>query len=200
VITFLGGVIWIGSYRLDPFRALPSKTPPLEVQTVALDWKWLFIYPQQGVATVNRLFIPAGAPVRFSITSGSVFNAFFIPRLGSMIYAMPGMVAQLNLQADQPADLRGLSAQFSGDGFSDMTFLVTSLPADRFEQWARQARGVGPRLDEAAYNELQRQGKAEPAVYGGVDQRLFQAIATQKLSPAPGPPAHAGRQASGGEK
>ncbi len=91
-IMFIGGVIWIGSSRLDPYRPLPSKTAPLEVQVVSLDWKWLFIYPQQGIATINQLVVPAGTPVHFSITSASVFNAFFVPRLGSMIYAMPGMV------------------------------------------------------------------------------------------------------------
>ena len=119
-IMFIGGVIWIGSYRLDPFRPLDSPVPPLEVQVVALDWKWLFIYPAEGVATVNQLVVPTGRPVHFSITSASVFNAFFVPRLGSMIYAMPGMVSQLNLQADRPETMFGQSAHFSGDGFSDM--------------------------------------------------------------------------------
>src|SRR6478752_6981729 len=115
-IMFIGGVIWIGSYRLDPFRPLPSPVPPIEVQVVSLDWKWLFIYPQQGVATVNQLVVPAGTPVHFSITSASVFNVFFVPRMGSMIYAMPGMVSQLHLQADTSTKLWGTSAQFSGDG------------------------------------------------------------------------------------
>src|SRR6201996_8711255 len=114
-IMFIGSVIWIGSYKLDPFKPLPSKNPPLEVQVVSLDWKWLFIYPQQGIATVNQLVMPAGTPVHFSITSASVFNVFFVPRLGSMIYAMPGMVSQLNLQADRTGELWGTSAQFSGD-------------------------------------------------------------------------------------
>ena len=196
VITFLGGMIWIGSYKLDPFRALDSISPPLEVQAVALDWKWLFIYPRQGVATVNQLIVHSGTPVHFSITSASVFNAFFIPRLGSMIYAMPGMVAQLNLQADQPAELWGVSAQFSGDGFSDMHFSVTSLPAEQFDQWARLARGAGPTLDKAAYNELQQQSRMAAMTYGGIDPELFHAIATQEIAPGPGPPAHAGRHAS----
>src|SRR5246127_1226094 len=131
-IMFLGGVIWIGSYRLDPFKPLPSKGPALEVQVVSLDWKWLFIYPQQGVATVNQLVVPAGTPVRFSITSASVFNVFFVPRLGSMLYAMPGMVSQVNLKADRPAVLVGQSSHFSGDGFSDMQFQVHSVPAAQF--------------------------------------------------------------------
>src|SRR5262249_8109398 len=114
VIMFLGGVIWIGSYQLDPFRPLPSKKAAIEVQVVALDWKWLFIYPKDGVASVNRLVIPEGAPVHFSITSASVFNSFFVPQLGSMIYAMPGMTSQLYLQADHTGTMLGESAQFSG--------------------------------------------------------------------------------------
>ncbi|MEA3032080.1 MAG: cytochrome o ubiquinol oxidase subunit [Sphingomonadales bacterium] len=187
-IMFIGGVIWIGSYRLDPFRPLESKVPPLEVQVVSLDWKWLFIYPREGVATVNRLVVPAGTPVHFSITSASVFNTFFVPRLGSMIYAMPGMVSELNLQADRPAELWGQSAMFSGDGFSDMQFQVTSVPAERFAAWAQGARGTGPVLDQAAYAQLARQSqRVAPLTFGGVDPTLFAAISTQKIAPAPGP-------------
>jgi len=201
-IMFIGGVIWIGSYRLDPFRPLASPVPPLEVQVVALDWKWLFIYPQQGVATVNQLVVPAGRPVHFSITSASVFNVFFVPRLGSMIYAMPGMVSQVNLQADRPAALFGQSAHFSGDGFSDMQFTVHSVPAARLDGWAQAARG-GPALDRAAYARLARQSQRVPQLaFGKVDPQLFQAIATQQLAPGPGPqpegPGHAGRALSTG--
>ena len=102
VIMLLGGVTWIGSHDLDPAKPLASNTPPLEVQVVSLDWKWLFIYPEQHVASVNQLVVPAGVPVHFSLTSASVMNAFFIPQLGSMIYTMNGMTTQLNLQADAP--------------------------------------------------------------------------------------------------
>ena len=202
-IIFIGGLIWIGSYKLDPFRPLPSPTPPLEVQVVSLDWKWLFIYPQQGVATVNQLVVPAGTPVRFSITSASVFNVFFVPRLGSMIYAMPGMVSQLHLQADDPIELFGVSAQFSGDGFADMQFPVHSVPADQFAAWAQGAKASGLVLDRAAYAQLARQSQnVRPFAYGTVDPQLFHAIATQQIPPAPGPepgrPPHAGREVSTG--
>jgi cytochrome o ubiquinol oxidase subunit 2 len=205
VIMFLGGVIWIGSYQLEPSRKLPSKLPPVEVQVVALDWKWLFIYPQQGIATVNQLVVPAGQPVHFSITSASVFNSFFVPQLGSMIYAMPGMVSQLNLQADKPGNMYGESTQFSGDGFSDMMFQVHSVPAAAFAGWAQGARGAGPALDQAAFTALERQSQADkPATFGAVDPGLFQAIATQKIAPGPGPEpenkAHAGRETSTGGK
>jgi cytochrome o ubiquinol oxidase subunit 2 len=202
-ITFLGGVTWIGSHQLDPFRPLPSKTPPLEVQVVSLDWKWLFIYPQQGIATVNQLVVPAGRPVHFSITSASVFNVFFIPRLGSMIYAMPGMVSQLYLQADRPTGLFGESAQFSGDGFSDMQFPVRSVAPDAFAAWTQSAHGSGAVLDQAGYAALAQQSqRVAPAVYRAVDPNLFQAIAAQKLAPGSGPepdnPSHAGREVSTG--
>jgi len=202
-IMFIGGVIWIGSYKLDPFKLLPSKNPPLEVQVVSLDWKWLFIYPEEGIATVNQLVIPAGTPVHFSITSASVFNVFFVPRLGSMIYAMPGMVSQLSLQADRPAVMFGQSSHFSGDGFSDMQFQVRSVPDAEFTAWVRTAKGGGRPLDRAAYAQLARQSQnVKPYTYASVDPQLFHAVATQQIPPAPGPepenPSHAGREVSTG--
>ncbi|HKR89779.1 MAG TPA: ubiquinol oxidase subunit II [Phenylobacterium sp.] len=199
-IMFIGGVIWIGSYKLDPFRPLPSKVPPLEVQVVSLDWKWLFIYPQQGIATVNQLVVPAGVPVRFSITSASVFNVFFVPRMGSMIYAMPGMVSQVNLKADRPAVLLGQSSHFSGDGFSDMQFQVRSVAPAEFAAWAQGVRSGGRKLDPAAYADLSRQSQRVAAYsYGGVDPHLFHAIATQRVAPGPGPQsAKSGREVTQG--
>jgi cytochrome o ubiquinol oxidase subunit 2 len=204
-IMFIGGLIWIGSYKVDPFRPLASKTPPLEVQVVSLDWKWLFIYPDQGIATVNRLVVPASAPVHFSITSASVFNVFFVPRLGSMIYAMPGMVSQLHLQADKPGDMWGTSAQFSGDGFSDMQFQVSAVPQADFQAWVAGVRGAGATLDRAAYAALRRQTqRVQPLTYRAIDPELFHAVATQKIEPGPGPqpetPQHAGREVSTGGK
>jgi cytochrome o ubiquinol oxidase subunit 2 len=202
-IMFIGGVIWIGSYKLDPFKPLPSKTPPLEVQVVALDWKWLFIYPEQGIATVNQLVVPAGQPVHFSITASSVFNVFFVPRLGSMIYAMPGMVSQLNLQADRPAVLFGQSSHFSGDGFSDMQFPVKSVTPADFAAWTQTARASGPMLDQAGYAVLVRQSQnVTPFTYRGVDPHLFHAISMQMIAPGPGPkpenPSQAAREVSTG--
>ncbi len=187
-IIFLGGLIWTGSRDLDPFRPIPSSTPPLQVQVVALDWKWLFLYPDQGIATVNELVLPAGRPVTFSITSASVFNAFFVPGLGSMIYAMPGMVSKLNLKANDPTRLWGLSTQFSGDGFSDMQFAVRSVPDADFTQWVNGLRGQGGRLDRDAYEKLLvPSAQHPPTTFGSVDAGLFQAIATQDIPPGPGP-------------
>ncbi|HEU4603466.1 MAG TPA: ubiquinol oxidase subunit II [Steroidobacteraceae bacterium] len=204
-IMFIGGVIWIGSYKLDPFRPLPSKTAPLEVQVVALDWKWLFIYPQQRIASLNELVMPAGKPVHFSITSASVFNVFFVPRLGSMIYAMPGMVSQLHLQADSPAKVWGTSAQFSGDGFSDMQFDVRSLSSPDFEAWVQRTQDSGSVLDENTYTRLMKQTQnVPPATFGRVDPQLFHAVVSQRIPPGPGPqpesPQHAGREVSTGGK
>jgi cytochrome o ubiquinol oxidase subunit 2 len=187
-IIFLGGVIWVGSHKLDPAAPLPSKAPPLEVQVVSLDWKWLFIYPGQGVATVNQLVIPAGQPVHFRLTSASVMNTFFVPQLGSMIYTMNSMVTELHLQADQPGVYYGRSAQFSGDGFPDMHFLVRSVPPAEFAAWAAQAHAAGPVLDMPAYAALTRQSQdVRPFTYRAVDPGLFQAIAMQQAPLGPGP-------------
>lgn len=186
VIFFLGGVIWIGSHQLDPFVPLPSAATPLEIEVIAFDWKWLFIYPEQNIASVNRLVIPVGRPLHFRITSASVFNAFFIPRLGSMIYAMNGMVSQLNLEADKPGTYLGLSTMFSGDGFPDMKFDSVAVPSAQFGGWASGVRGA--RLDRAGMGALLKQSRAVvPYTYRGVDVSLFDAIASQHLGPGDGP-------------
>jgi cytochrome o ubiquinol oxidase subunit 2 len=186
-IVFLGGLIWIGSHRLDPARPL-SKEKPLEVQVVALDWKWLFIYPEQGVASVNRLVIPAGHPVHFAITSASVMNTFFVPRLGSQIYAMNGMATNLHLQADRPGLFRGQSSHYSGDGFSDMMFWVHAVPPAEFNGWANKVRGHGPVLDATAYRLLARQSHdVKPFDFGTADPLLFNRVVTQSIAPAAGP-------------
>jgi cytochrome o ubiquinol oxidase subunit 2 len=200
-IMFLGGVIWIGCYRLDPFKPLPSKASALEVEVVALDWKWLFIYPEQNIAAVNELVIPTGRPVHFSITSASVFNTFFIPQLGSMIYAMPGMTSQLYLQADQPDTFLGESAHFSGDGFSDMNFKVRSVTDDEFTDWVGTIKAGDSELDEKSYGLLEQQSRnVKPYGYKSVDSALFGDIASGKIGPSPGPApegAHAGREETG---
>jgi len=187
-IILLGGVAWIGSHDLDPAKPLPSDTPPLEIQGVSLDWKWLFIYPNQRVASVNQLVVPAGVPLHFSLTSASVMNAFFIPQLGSMIYTMNGMTTQLNLQADAPGTFRGLSSHYSGDGFSDMHFDVRAVPAEQFAAWIDATRSTGPSLDAQSYAALARQSvNATPFTFGEADPDLFEQIVTQQLPPGPGP-------------
>jgi cytochrome o ubiquinol oxidase subunit 2 len=187
-IMLLGGVAWVSSHDLDPAKPLVSDKKPLEVQVVSLDWKWLFLYPDLHVAAVNQLTIPAGVPVHFALTSASVMNAFFIPQLGSMIYTMNGMATQLNLHADTPGTLAGLSSHYSGDGFSDMHFAVHVLPPDQFTAWADSTKANGPALDDQSYTELAKQTtKVTPFTYRSVEPGLFDKIITQKLAPGPGP-------------
>jgi len=184
----LGGVAWIGSHDLDPAKPLASDTPPLEIQGVSLDWKWLFIYPDQRVASVNQLVVPASVPLHFSLTSASVMNAFFIPQLGSMIYTMNGMTTQLHLQADAPGTFRGLSSHYSGDGFSGMHFEVRAVPPEQFDAWIEDTRKTGPTLDPASYAELTRQSmNTRPFTFRTADPALFEQIVTEQLPPGPGP-------------
>ena len=143
-ILFLGGITWISSHDLDPPIPIASKVAPLDVEVVSLDWKWLFIYPELGIASVNQLTIPAGTPVNFELTSSGVMNSFFVPQLGGQIYTMAGMVTRLNVQADHTGSYRGLSAQYSGGGFSDMHFAVAAVSTEDFDKWAATARGGGP--------------------------------------------------------
>jgi len=188
VILFLGAIIWTGSHDLDPRRPIASSAPPLEVQVVSLDWKWLFIYPQQGIATVNALVLPVGVPVRFRLTSASVMNSFFVPKLGSQIYTMNGMETQLNLRADRVGQVYGQSSMYSGDGFSDMNFPVRTVPVEAFGRWASRARAGGPILDVRGYVDLARQSQHVPArSYRAVQPGLFEAIVGQRLKPAAGP-------------
>ncbi|MER8633980.1 ubiquinol oxidase subunit II [Mesorhizobium opportunistum] len=187
-ILFLGGLIYYGSYQLDPRKPIPSAPPPLDIEVVALDWKWLFLYPEQGVGAVNQLVIPAGVPVRFKLTSASVMNTFFVPQLGSMIYVMNGMQTELHLQADREGSYFGQSAHFSGDGFSDMNFKVSAVSADAFARWASSLRGGGGVLNANAYRELARQStNVPPAAFGHVQPGLFDAVVQQTLPPGPGP-------------
>ena len=190
VIMLLGGVAWIGSHDLDPAKPLASDTPALEIQGVSLDWKWLFIYPDQHVAGVNKLVVPVGVPIHFFLTSASVMNAFFVPQLGSMIYTMNGMTTQLNLRSDAAGTFAGLSSHYSGDGFSDMHFDVQAVSGERFSAWVDATRNTGPTLDAASYAALARQSMStSPFTYGAVDPGLFRQIVTQQLPPGPGPQA-----------
>jgi len=186
-IILLGGVAWIGAHQLDPAKAVEGSAKPLTIQAVSLDWKWLFIYPDQQVATINTLTVPAGVPLRFELTSSSVMNVFFIPQFGSMIYTMNGMATQLNLRADRPGTFQGLSAHFSGDGFSDMHFDVHVVPSEQFSQWTQDASHAEKSLDERSYSEIAKPSmKSQPAIYRLADPQLFNSIVSQKLPPSPG--------------
>jgi len=188
VVLFLGGLTWVGSHKLDPAEPLKSATPAVNVQVVSLDWKWLFIYPDKGIASVNELVVPAGTPIHFKLTSASVMNTFFVPALGGMIYTMNGMADDLYLQADHPGVYAGRSAHFSGDGFSDMHFDVRAVPAGEFAAWADRTRSGGPPLDEPAYAALARQStNVAPFTYSAVGADLFEHIVQQRVAPGPGP-------------
>jgi cytochrome o ubiquinol oxidase subunit 2 len=197
-VILLGGVIWIGSHQLDPRTPIPAKSDPLRVDVVSLDWKWLFIYPDQGVASVNQLVIPARTPIEFRLTSATVMNSFFVPQLGSQIYTMGGMITHLHLLADQPGEYPGFSANFSGDGFSDMRFIAKAVSADNFNAWVEEARNTGSALDDAGYAELAKPSKAvPPATYRSVEPKLFERILDQTMAGpgkagagGPAPPIH----------
>ena len=186
IVILLTGVIWISSHQLDPRAPIAANAKPLRVDVVALDWKWLFIYPDQDIAAVNELVMPAGTPVTFRLTSATVMNSFFIPQLGSQIYTMGGMTTHLNLLADTPGDYPGFSAMYSGDGFSEMRFVARAVPAADFDAWVKAARGAGSALDADAYGALARPSTAvPPATYRSVEPDLFQHIIDQTVS-APG--------------
>jgi cytochrome o ubiquinol oxidase subunit II len=192
VVLFLGGIAWIGSHDLDPAVPLTADTKPaaktLEIEVVSLDWKWLFIYPEQQIASINRMVVPTGVPLHLRVTSATVMNVFFVPRLGSEIYSMSGMATQLNLQADQPGTYPGLSANFSGDGFSDMSFALEAVDAGRFDSWTAAAKNAGGPLDAAAYRGLLHQSEnVQPHTYRSVDAGLFNRIVSMQLPPGEGP-------------
>lgn len=190
VIVVLGGVAWFGSHELDPYKPLPvaQGQKPLEVQAVSMDWKWLFIYPEQGVAAVNQLWLPTGRPVHFSITSASVWNTLFVPQLGGMIYSMAGMTTQLNLRADKTGTFQGLSGMFSGDNFADMHFDVHAVADDDFSKWVDTAKGSADAMDTAGYAKLAGvSGTAPVAAYKSADPNLFAAIVGQTAPAQVGP-------------
>jgi cytochrome o ubiquinol oxidase subunit 2 len=196
VVLFLGGIAWISSHDLDPARPLAWAAPanktvkPIEVEVVSLDWKWLFIYPQQQIASINRLIVPTAVPLHLRVTSATVMNVFFVPRLGSQIYSMSGMATQINLQADQPGTYPGLSANFSGDGFSDMHFTLESVSSEQFNTWVASAKSAGDVLNDTTYRTLLRQSaNLQPYTYRDVATGLFNRIVLLQLPSGAGPPA-----------
>ena len=184
IIIALGAVTWITTHTLDPYRPLKqariaakSVAKPLTVEVVALDWKWLFIYPEQGIAVVNDLAAPVDAPINFKITAASVMNSFFIPALAGQIYAMPGMETQLHAVINSPGDFEGFSANYSGAGFSDMKFKFHGLSNADFERWVQAAKASGQTLDHNSYVQLERPSEHDPVRrYAGVAPDLYDAI------------------------
>jgi cytochrome o ubiquinol oxidase subunit 2 len=151
IIGVLAVVAWRSSHELDPSRALVSSSKPLTIQVVALEWRWLFIYPEQGLATLNYVELPINRPVTFDITSDAPMNSFWIPRLGGQIYAMAGMTTHLHLIADTPGSYRGSSANISGKGFAGMTFMANAMPQTEFNSWVKSTRNLTSDLDIDEY-------------------------------------------------
>jgi cytochrome o ubiquinol oxidase subunit 2 len=183
-VLLVGGVAWIGAHDLDPRKPIASSVEPVRVQVVSLDWKWLFIYPDQGIASVNHLTVPVGTPVSFELTSSGPMNSFFVPQLGSQIYTMAGMMTRLHLQADHEGTYPGLSANYSGEGFADMRFTVDAVPPEAFAQWIDAARSAGPMLDAGTYAALAKPSSAvAPFTYRSVAPDLFNGILGSAMHP-----------------
>jgi cytochrome o ubiquinol oxidase subunit 2 len=181
-VFLVGGVAWVGSHDLSPRKPIASTVKPVRVQVASLDWKWLFIYPDQGVASVNRLIIPVGRPVSLELTSSGVMNSFFVPQLGSQIYTMAGMITRLHLQADHAGTYRGFSAQYSGEGFADMHFDADAVTDEKFAQWLDAARSAGPELDSKTYADLAKpSAKVLPFTYRAVAPGLFDKIMVSEM-------------------
>jgi cytochrome o ubiquinol oxidase subunit 2 len=187
IVAYLGAVTWISSHHLDPYRPLAVKNNKvLTIQAIALEWKWLFIYPEQNIATVNYLEIPTGVPVRFLITSEGPMNSLQIPQLGGQIYAMAGMQTQLHLIADFPGDYRGISANFSGDGFSDMKFMLHAGSQADFDHWVKTAKKAPEKLTLNAYMHLAERGVSkEIKYYSSARKELFETVVMKSMMPMP---------------
>ena len=177
IILVLAILTWKKTYELDPYHTINAQ-PPLLIQVIALPWKWLFIYPQQNIATVNYLLLPAGQQVEYWITTDNVpMSAFFIPQLGSQIYAMAGMRTRLHLLTNQPGDYEGLNTQFNGDGFSDMHFPVHVVTADKMQAWVQQVQQSSNHLTDAVYSELLNPSIGnKPIFFSGVPTDLFKNV------------------------
>ena len=177
IIVCLGILTWRTTHELDPYKPLESNGKPINVEVVALDWKWLFIYPDLGIASVNQLAVPVGTPVNFLITSDSVMNSFFIPQLGSQVYAMAGMQTRLHLVANEAGVYPGMSANFSGRGFSDMKFDTLATTQEDFDAWVRKVKAAPAPLSMDAYTTVAAPSEKAPVQYfSSVDPKLFNNI------------------------
>ncbi len=193
IIIALGLLTWINTHLLDPYRPLqridatrpvPPATKPLLVQVVALDWKWLFIYPEQGIATVNELVTPVDVPIRFKITASTAMNSFYVPALAGQIYAMPGMDTTLNAVLNKPGQYEGFSANYSGAGFSNMRFKYYGVTATEFDGWVQKMKAGGGTLNRADYLALEKPTEREPVHrYAKVAENLYDAIVNRCVAP-----------------
>nr|WP_246476096.1 ubiquinol oxidase subunit II [Roseibium litorale] len=187
IIVVLGTLVWVYTHRLDPYKELAAGREPFQVQAVALDWKWLFLYPELGTASVNELSFPADRPVSIEITSDTVMNALMIPALGGQIYAMAGMRTKLNLLANEPGTFDGRNTMYSGDGFPDQHFQAHALTDSEFEAWKAKVKASANALDARAYVALHEKSSANPvSYYSSFEPGLFDLI-LRKYAPITGP-------------
>ncbi len=186
IIIALGALTWSSTHLLDPFRPIATKQSerPLVVQVVSLDWKWLFIYPDEGIATVNELALPVDRPVRFDTTSTNMMNTFYAPTLAGMIYAMPGMQSQLHAVLRRPVESEGFSANYSGAGFSDMRFKLKGVDEAGFQRWVADARASGEALELSAYRKLLQPSERVPVMrFASVESGLYRRILERCVEP-----------------
>jgi cytochrome o ubiquinol oxidase subunit 2 len=189
IIIALGYITYISTHELDPYRPIQSDVKPVTIEVVALDWKWLFIYPEQGIATVNKIVFPANTPINFKITSDAVMNSFFIPGLGGQIYAMAGMQTKLHLIADRNAEMDGISANYSGAGFTGMKFKAISTSQADFDAWVSEVKKAPKQLDQAEYEALSKPSQNNPVeLYSSVTPNQFQIIVDKYEGMKPGKP------------
>jgi cytochrome o ubiquinol oxidase subunit 2 len=188
IIIALGYITYKSTHELDPYRPIVSDVKPVTIEVVALDWKWLFIYPEQGIATVNKIVFPANTPINFKITSDAVMNSFFIPGLGGQIYAMAGMQTKLHLIADRNAEMEGISANYSGAGFTGMKFKAIATSQEDFDAWVSEVKKAPKQLEQAEYAALSKQSQNNPVeLYSSVTPNLFQTIVDKYEGMKPGP-------------
>lgn len=176
IIAILSVITWQTSHSLDPYRPLVSSQKKIEVQVVALQWKWLFIYPELGVASVNELPVPVDVPIHFTLTADAPMSAFWVPSLGSQIYAMNGMSSQLNLIANRPGNYEGYTTNINGEGYAEMKFMTKATPRADFDAWVQSARQSPNMMDEMAYRELAKPGTATATAYMLMDDQLYDTI------------------------
>lgn len=186
IVAILAAITWRTSHTLDPYKPLVSEAKPVTIQVIAMDWKWLFVYPDYGVATVNEIAFPTDVPVNFELTSDSVMNAFFIPQLGSQIYAMAGMETKLHLIAREPGTYAGLSTNYSGEGFSDMHFQAIATTADGFKDWIAKAKATPVALNDETYKALAKPSLKVPvSYYGSVTPGMFTHVVNKYMGDMP---------------
>lgn len=177
-------IVWQAAHQLDPFRAIESNVKPITIQVVALDWKWLFIYPKENIATVNFVEFPVHTPVNFQLTADAPMNSFWIPSLGGQIYAMSTMQTQLHLLSDKTGDFKGGAAEINGAGFAGMRFTARVSEEEAFNSWVDGIKKSGKSLDIAAYNELAKPSENTPVTYySSVEKDLYNRIIMQYMEP-----------------